>query len=158
MTAHRAESRNSATKIFLFILAKRHGSPEKQTQRTDKQCSFGRKIIRKSYNQTPGKTIPRLLLQTLLSLKKKMDSVLCLCVRAFSLLLFFSNCVTGTIQCTLWFHVMYFLIFLAPGAYSPEKSSITTRRTPSYSFGLRTIHEKPSQTPGKCFSCVSNVL
>lgn len=47
--------------IFLFILAKRLGSPDKQTHRTDKQCSFGRKIIRKSYNQTPGKTIPQII-------------------------------------------------------------------------------------------------
>lgn len=79
--AHRAESRISATKIFLFILAKRHGSPEKQTQRTDKQCSFGRKFIRKSYNQTPGKTIPRLLLQSLLSLNKKINGFGSLFVR-----------------------------------------------------------------------------
>lgn len=51
----------SVQQIFLFILAKRHGSPNKQTQRSDTNCSFGRKIIRKSYNQTPGKTIPKII-------------------------------------------------------------------------------------------------
>lgn len=39
-------------------------------------------------------------------------------------------------------------LILGPGVYSPEKNSVTSKGTPSYSFGLRTIHEKPSQTPG----------
>lgn len=36
----------------------------------------------------------------------------------------------------------------APGAYSPEKA--TVNNAPKYSFGLKTIHEKQTETPGKC--------
>lgn len=41
--------------------------------------------------------------------------------------------------------------FVAPGAYSPEKSSLD-KAPHQYSFGLKTIHEKQNENPGKCVS------
>lgn len=38
------------------------------------------------------------------------------------------------------------IVKLAPGAYHPEKATVNT--APKYSFGLKTIHEKPNETPG----------
>ena len=35
---------------------------------------------------------------------------------------------------------------IAPGAYCPEK--VRLDKAPQYSFGLRTIVEKPNDTPG----------
>lgn len=37
-------------------------------------------------------------------------------------------------------------IYPAPGSYEPEK--VNHEHSPAYSFGSRTNHEKPSETPG----------
>lgn len=36
---------------------------------------------------------------------------------------------------------------VAPGAYQPEKSSLLLDRKPAFTFGLKTIVEKPNNTP-----------
>lgn len=42
-------------------------------------------------------------------------------------------------------------ILLAPGAYCPEKAMTVLDNAPKYTFGLKTNHGKPSDTPGKIY-------
>lgn len=37
---------------------------------------------------------------------------------------------------------------IAPGEYSPEKTVTALDGSPSYTFGLKVNHQKPSDTPG----------